>query len=143
VIKRLVRAARINPLGLDWRRFVVAVDPAGAVIGAGQVKPHPDGTRELASIVVRPKWRGRGVARAIIEQLMRESEPPLWLMCRSSLRGLYHRFGFGEVVEAGDMPPNFRRMRRLAGALEFLAQHGEYLAVMVWRARDADREREA
>ena len=53
-VKSLIRAVHINPLGLDWRRFVVAVDEEGAVIGCGQVKPHGDGTRELASIAVAP-----------------------------------------------------------------------------------------
>jgi N-acetylglutamate synthase-like GNAT family acetyltransferase len=53
-IKALVRVARINPLGLDWRRFVVALAENEVVIGCGQLKPHRDGSWELASIVVAP-----------------------------------------------------------------------------------------
>lgn len=132
IIREMIRAAHINPLGVDWRRFILAVDGNAEVIGCGQVKPHQDGTRELASIVVMEPWRGRGVARAIVERLMSEAGPPLWLTCRSALMPLYERFGFREVAPQEDQPPYFRRLRRLAGALEFLAGAGEYLAVMVW-----------
>jgi len=93
-IKALIRAARINPLGLDWRRFVVVPDGNGRVIGCGQIKPHRDGSWELASVVVAPTWRGQGVARAVIEHLLTGSPRPLWLTCVSPLVPFYTRFGF-------------------------------------------------
>ena len=71
-IRDLVHIGQINPTGLDWRRFLVAETGQGQVIGCGQVKPHRDGSRELASIVVHPAWRGQGVARAVIERLIHE-----------------------------------------------------------------------
>ena len=64
-IRRLTLQVRNNPAGLDWRRFVLAVTPEEALIGCGQVKPHGDGTQELASIAVVPSWRGRGGGGAI------------------------------------------------------------------------------
>lgn len=128
-IRALVRAVRINPTGLDWRRFIVAVTPQGEVIGCGQVKPHADGSRELASIAVQRAYRGRGVARAIIERLLADSPRPLYLMCRSSLGGLYERFGFHPVAP-GEMPTYFRRISRLAGLAGLLAREGETLLVM-------------
>jgi N-acetylglutamate synthase-like GNAT family acetyltransferase len=121
---------RINPSGLDWRRFIVAVDPSGALIGCGQVKPHGDGTRELASIAVVPPWRGRGVARAIVEHFQAAAGPPLWLTCASRLIPLYHRFGFVEAV--ADLPPYFRRLRRIARLILFVARTEDYLAIMRW-----------
>lgn len=127
-----MRAARINPLGLDWRGFLVAVDDRGTVIGCGQIKAHSDGVRELASIVVEEKWRGRGVARAVVDSLMGGVGPPLWLTCRSSLTGLYERFGFRETAADDDMPAHFRRLRRAARAFGLLVGSGEHLAVMVW-----------
>jgi N-acetylglutamate synthase-like GNAT family acetyltransferase len=69
-IKALIGQARLNPLGVNWRRFVVAVDESGTIIGCGQLKPHRDGSLGLASIVVAPIWRGQGVARAVIEHLL-------------------------------------------------------------------------
>jgi N-acetylglutamate synthase-like GNAT family acetyltransferase len=131
-IDRLVRSARINPIGLDWRRFLVAVDERNQVIGCGQVKLHRDGSRELASIVVLEAWRRRGVARRLIETLMDAHGPPLWLMCRSGLTPLYGKFGFRAVAPEEAQPPYFRRMRRLAKAFELFSGRGEHLAVMTW-----------
>jgi hypothetical protein len=51
-IRKLVLAGGINPSGLDWQRFFVAEDQAGKVIGCAQLKPHRDGSVELASLVV-------------------------------------------------------------------------------------------
>ncbi len=120
-IKSLVRAAQINPMGLDWRRFVVAVDENGAVIGCGQLKPHNDGSLELASIVVAPAWQGQGVARAVIEHLLDNSPRPLWLTCMSVLVPFYARFGFYEITALPEMPPHFRRVSRMFGLLARLS----------------------
>ncbi len=131
-IRTLIFRVGINPRGLDWRRFLLAVNKQDRVIGCGQVKPHADGSRELASIAVRPKVRRRGVASALIRMLMKENDPPLWLMCRSGLAGFYERFGFVIVGDPALMPRYFQRVHRMvtiAGRL--LPQEGR-LAVMVW-----------
>jgi amino-acid N-acetyltransferase len=120
-IKALVRAARINPLGLDWQRFIVALNENGVIIGCGQVKPHRDGSWELASIVVVPAWQGQGVARAIIEYLLSNSPSPLWLTCVSSLVPFYSRFGFCEVTALAEMPRYFRWVSRLFRLLAYLS----------------------
>jgi GNAT superfamily N-acetyltransferase len=111
-IRRLIRRVGINPLGLNWRRFLIAVDSGGRLVGCGQVKPHNDGTRELASIAVEPDWRGRGIAREIIETLMAENPPPLYLTCRADLEPLYNRFGF-RVLQPGEMERDLRRIWRM------------------------------
>ena len=80
-IKALIRDAGINPMGLKWERFWVAVDAAGNLIGCGQVKPHRDGSRELASIAVAREWRRQGIARELIEMLVEQHPLPLWLTC--------------------------------------------------------------
>ncbi|MBE2199504.1 MAG: GNAT family N-acetyltransferase [Anaerolinea sp.] len=120
-IKALVRAARINPLGLDWRRFVVALDEKGAVIGCGQIKPYRDGSWELASIAVTPAWRDQGVARAVIEHLLDSSPHPLWLTCVSPLVLFYTRFSFREVTNLAEMPPYFRWVGQLFRLLAYLS----------------------
>ena len=131
-INSLIRSVRINPTRLDWRRFAVAVDEEDALIGCGQVKPHRDGSRELSSLAVVENWRGRGVARALMEWLMAKHASPLWLTCRSSLVPLYERFGFREVQRTENQPPYFRRLRRLAETFQLLSSTNDYLAVMVW-----------
>ena len=128
-IHSLVSEARLNPMGIDWRRFRVAVDAGGKVIGCGQVKLHSDGSRELASIVVAAGSRRQGAARAIIERLLAENPGRLYLTCRSSLQPFYHRFGFQAVVE-DEMPPYFRRISFLFKLARRLLRLPESLAVM-------------
>jgi GNAT superfamily N-acetyltransferase len=121
-------------MGLDWRRFLVAQDEQGNLVGCGQVKTHRDGSRELASIAVVKAWRKQGVARAIIERLMADNPPPLWLTCHSPLIPLYEKFGFREVTAVHNMPPYFGRVKRLSGLFLYLAKTEGYLAVMVWES---------
>ena len=128
-IRSLVYAARINPTGLDWKRFMVALSPDGVIVGCGQVKPHRDGSSELASIVTVPTWRGNGVARAIIEHLIDTHPGPLYLTCRLSLQPLYEKFGFHAIGE-DEMPRYFRKLFRLAHLVGFIGLGKRRLLVM-------------
>jgi len=129
-IRELIHTVRINPTGLDWRRFLIAVGPEDEFVGCGQIKPHTDGSRELASIAVRPEFRGRGAARLIIEALLEhETSRPLYLMCRALLTPLYARFGFVNVGEP-DLPRYFRRLKRLEGLFNATAAPEDRLAIM-------------
>jgi len=113
-IKALIRLVRINPTSLDWKRFLVASSADGRLVACAQVKPHADGTLELASLAVRPAWSGRGLARRLVEQLLSQSPRPLYLTCRAPLGSFYEKFGF-RVLTRNEMPPYFRRLSRLAG----------------------------
>ena len=106
-ITELIHRVNINPTGLDWRRFIVAVDEADRLVGCGQVKPHRDGTRELASIAVQPEWQGQGIGRALIERLLAQNPPPLYLMCRANMEPYYRKFHF-QVVAPQEMPRSYR-----------------------------------
>lgn len=141
-IHQLVRAEKLNPTGLDWTRFLVAEDRQGRVVGCGQIKPHRDGTLEMASIVVEEELRGKGLGRRIIERLIDGIHQPLWLMCRSSLVPLYEQFEFEEVDADAEQPAYFRRVRRLASVYHFLKGTGEYLAVMCRPAQTAQHSDE-
>jgi len=128
-IKNLVRSAQINPTGLKWPRFVVAENDLGEVIGCGQIKPHRDGSFELASLVVAENYQGQGIARSLVAHLTSNHQDTLYLMCRSSLGEFYQKLGFTPVSEP-QMPPYFRRISRLASLVEFLQKEGETLLVM-------------
>jgi N-acetylglutamate synthase-like GNAT family acetyltransferase len=133
-ITRLIREARINPMGLKWLNFLLAVDTAtGQVVATGQIKLHGDGSRELASIATRPAHRGRGLAGEIIRRLIArytaESRAPLYLTCRSTLQTFYEPYGF-HVIGADEMPPYFRRIKRFVAFLERLSGMDETLLVM-------------
>ena len=131
-IKDLIRTSHINPMGLNWPRFVVAVTADHTIIGCGQVKPHRDGSRELASIAVTPDWRKQGIATVIISHLLATHTPPLWLTCSSKLIPFYQKFGFIEINEPAQITPYFRRMFRLSQWLIKLMKPDRYLAVMLW-----------
>jgi amino-acid N-acetyltransferase len=119
----------INPTGLDWKRFAVVVNERDEIIACGQIKPHGEGIQELASIAVRPEYRGQGFARMVIEALLTASPRPLYLMCRSSMGSLYEKFGFRALDDDG-MPRYFQRIKKLAGLADALMRTGESLLVM-------------
>lgn len=129
LIKDLVHSTGINPMGIDWKRFVVAVNAQEQVLGIGQIKQHGGDVLELASIAVFPEYRGQGVARAIIEHLVKDSPRPLYLMCQSSLGPLYEKFGFRGLAYE-EMPRYFQRISKLVGIVTTLAHRDERLLVM-------------
>ena len=128
-IKALINLVGINPTGLDWKRFIVAVDVGGQVISCGQLKPHGADILELASIGTLPEYRGQGIARAIIEELLRESPRPLYLMCIAHNGPMYEKFGF-KTIGNKDMPRYFQRIKRLFDVTDVFRRSNEELLVM-------------
>jgi predicted N-acetyltransferase YhbS len=126
----LIWRVGINPFGLNWRRFLVAVDGEDRVIGSGQIKPHGDGPRELASIAVQPEWQGQGIGREIIERLLSENPLPLYLTCRPRMAPYYERFGF-RVLSPEEMPSYFRRIYQVVSFFSRLAPGAGEMRVMV------------
>ena len=107
-IRRIIKAAGINPMSLNWPNFVVAED-GGAIVGIGQVKTHGDGSRELASIAVIPARQSHGIGGAIIKTLLARERGVVHLTCRRELQGYYERFGFTRLDPA-EFPRYFRRL---------------------------------
>jgi N-acetylglutamate synthase and related acetyltransferases len=128
-IKGLIHLVRINPMGLDWKRFIVAVDDRDELIGCGQIKPHGTEILELASIAVYPEHQGKGVGSAVIEHLLANNPRPLFLFCESSRGSLYEKFGFRRL-EYDEMPRYFQRISKLTGLATTLARREESLLVM-------------
>jgi GNAT superfamily N-acetyltransferase len=113
------------------------------LIGCGQIKPHRDGSRELASIAVQKGWRRQGIAAAIIQRLLADEPPPVWLTCMDRLVPFYEQFGFVEVKD-GDgrsLPRTFRFIRTIFKPIQKLSRIPGYLAIMVWPSRIADSRR--
>lgn len=128
-IRALIQEVGINRTGLDWRRFVVAVDDSGAMLGCAQLKPHGGGVVELASIAVQTGHRQRGIARALIEHLLSRAPRPLYLTCRSSLGSFYEKWGFRTITRV-EMPVYFQRLSLVAAAVFGLFVRDEHLLVM-------------
>ena len=114
-IDALIRTVGINPMGIKWPRFIVA-DENGRIVGAGQVKPHGDGVREVASIAVAPDRQGMGVGRAIVATLVSLEPAPLYLYCADHNESYYVQFGF-RALETVEMPSSLRRLHYVANTL--------------------------
>jgi amino-acid N-acetyltransferase len=100
-IRSLARRERVKPTGLDWPKFVVAVYD-GKIVGAVQLRKHPDGSRELGSLVVTPTFRGQGVAARLIESRLSDSTGRVFVITGKAHADYYGRWGFRRIrpVEA-------------------------------------------
>ena len=120
-IARMVRAAGLLPFGLDWPRFLVA-ERAGRIVGAGQLKLHRDGSREIASLAVLEGYRRRGIGSMLVRALLGQTDRPIFVICPAHLEVYYGRFGFRRAA-AKDLPPYFLAVAcaaRLVGLLRRL-----------------------
>src|SRR5260221_7817757 len=129
-IKEIIHAVQINPMDLKWPNFVLAVDQdSGAIVGTAQVKQHGDGSRELASIATVPSHRQQGIAHQLINHVLAQHPGKLYLTCLDTMESFYQEFGF-RTITTTEMTPYFRRMMRIAGALNFVSDEGRRLRVM-------------
>ena len=128
-IRQTVRDAGLFPFDIIWRRFIVAVDGDERIVGVGQIKPHFDGSFELASIAVLPDWQGKGVGKKVVRKLVRDFKRTHYLFCRIRLVSFYEQFGF-EKIESADMPFYFRTADLILNGGFRLFRRPEYLAIM-------------
>jgi putative flavoprotein involved in K+ transport len=110
-ITTMVRAARINPRGLQWPRFVVAEDE-GRIVGVAQIRHHPDGAHELASLVVDPQRRGERIASRMIENLLSDDHGRLYMVVDRPFAKQYERWGF-QPVGRKELPRSLSREYRI------------------------------
>lgn len=100
----MVWRERMNPLGLDPARFLVADDETSqnALLAIGQRRPLGDGADwEIASLVTAPAARGAGVGGALLAALVAAVPPGsrVWLTTIEPRVPFYQRHGF-EAVRA-------------------------------------------
>lgn len=133
-ITSMVHAARLNPVNVRWANFWVA--EAGArVVGACQLRPYADGSRELASLVVDSAYRRQGVGGRLVRQLLTLCPATIYLFCEDGLGSYYARFGFHQVGYEVLPPPLARlyvagRLVTCIGAL--LSRQKGRLIAMRW-----------
>lgn len=118
-ITQLVHGERLNPHGIGWANFVVAV-MGHTVVGAVQMRQHPDGSRELGSLVVSRAHRGRGIAGRLISALLARHAGTIHVITRDSNALHYRRWGFA-VIDPCDAPRAVRRNRLLGQTASVLA----------------------
>lgn len=128
-IKNLIHIVGINPSGLDWKRFIVALNAEGRVISCGQLKPHGTDILELASIATLPEYERKGLASVVILELLKSPARPLYLMCEEHNGSLYEKFGFRTIAE-DEMPKYFRRIKKLFKVADLVMRSGKDLLIM-------------
>ena len=96
---------------------VIAEDSAGLPIGAGRISSEG----KVGRIAVLGGWRGQGVGKAIMNELLRQAEREgmrhTYLHSQSSAAGFYLQFGYraeeDEFLEAGI--PHLKMVRTVDG----------------------------
>jgi N-acetylglutamate synthase-like GNAT family acetyltransferase len=106
-----IHQAKINPRNLRWQRFLVT-EENGKIVGIRQVKMHKQGTREVASGFVLPKYRRRGISVQLMNEILSRESGTLYLMCRDIRALYYEKFGFQKVDSKG-LPSNFHKEYRI------------------------------
>jgi amino-acid N-acetyltransferase len=96
-IRALVKRERLNPRGLDWPNFVVAVADQ-RIVGAVQLRRHADGARELGSLVVAEYARGRSIATRLINALLAPHGGPVQMITNALHANHYWRWGFQPIA---------------------------------------------
>ena len=92
-IRRLLGREHFDTRGVAVACFMVARNPAGAVVGCAQVKPVSR-ERVLSSVVVDPAARRQGIGKALVRALLAREPGAVFLMCIGSLIPYYQAFGF-------------------------------------------------
>jgi len=138
-ITTLVHSERLNPIDLDWRRFIVAVKHA-RVVGAVQLRRHFDGSRELGSLVVRTEMRGRGLAARLIDALLAGETGRVLMITRVAFARRYEHWGFRPIASTAAPLPILRNYAFgvLAGVVSMLTgRRPNRLVVLDRHARQA------
>jgi N-acetylglutamate synthase-like GNAT family acetyltransferase len=110
-ITAMIRRAGLNPAGLQWAHFTVA-EQAGRIVGVVQVRVHPDGARELASLAVASEFRGNGVATRLVDAVLRDETTEVYTLIDRRFVDHFQRWGF-ERVEVAQLPRSVRRVYRI------------------------------
>lgn len=105
-IEELVASVGGDLENLEAEQFVVALDSEQRVIGCGRLKPYP-GFCELASIAVKDAWRVSGVGQAVVSQLLRSHQGPVYLICEDDVVDFFRRFGF-DLIPRSEMLPGLQ-----------------------------------
>ena len=130
-IRQLIHLVGINPMSLDWRRFLVAVDSSGQLLGCGQLKPHGKELVELASIAVQPASSEPGHRACHHRTTAGTGRRGLctWSAGCNSVRSMKSGVSV-PVTRRDEMPAYFRRLSRLAGLFSSVTPEGDGMLVM-------------
>ena len=105
-IRRLVLTAKLDFTQLRWQQFWV-IEEEDKVIACAQLRDFTS-AQELGSLVVTPRWRGRGIGGYLTLHLIKQASKPLYLECLGTgLPDFYSRYGF-EVFTWQELPRSLK-----------------------------------
>ena len=90
------------------RDVVVVAEVDGVRVGMGRLVPAGDGACELGGMYVDDAYRGRGIARAIVDELIvRAASKDVYCVPFADLEALYAAAGFRRI-DAANVPEKIR-----------------------------------
>jgi ribosomal protein S18 acetylase RimI-like enzyme len=118
------RAELAGLLGARGRLLVAHL--GGESVGVGALKPLDDTTTEIKRMFVRPGSRGRGIGRALLEQLVDDAQDEHYETVRletlrfmTAAQAMYRAFGFAEVARFEGSETAGTPLEPLTIAMEF------------------------
>jgi amino-acid N-acetyltransferase len=96
-ILRLARGERVKPIGLRWPNFMIA-ERANELVGMVQLRQHPDGSRELGTLVVRRDSRQQGIAAMLIDALLAKENGRILMVTGTAHAHHYARWRFAPIA---------------------------------------------
>jgi len=85
-----------NIENISARQFLVAED-GNKIVGCVRIQ-NIKGYLKLASLVVLPNYRKRGIGRKLISEIINgNSKRPVYLFCNVKNKGFYEKFGFKKI----------------------------------------------
>jgi N-acetylglutamate synthase-like GNAT family acetyltransferase len=101
---------RVHFLASDLSRdFVVVAELDGAHAGLGRLVPAGEDACELGGMLVFEEFRGRGVARAIIDELLRNvGGRRVFCIPFAELEPIYAKAGFVKIEPDASLPEHVR-----------------------------------
>jgi ribosomal protein S18 acetylase RimI-like enzyme len=96
--------------------FILLAEIDNKLAGMVGLKKLSEGIAEIKRLYVRPAFRGKGLAQALLQQLINEAKSKNYSFIRlesdkfmKNAHQLYHSFGFKDIeqYEGGEAPPEF------------------------------------
>jgi N-acetylglutamate synthase-like GNAT family acetyltransferase len=91
-----IKEMQLDDTSMDYHQFIIA-ELNGEFAGFGRIKEYND-AKELCSLGVFPKYRGKGISRLLIKELKTKAViKPLHVV--TIIPALFKKFGFEEIIK--------------------------------------------
>ena len=102
LIVRYIKEFMLDDEGLEREQFIIA-RINNTLVGFGRLRQHPDCV-ELCTLGVLTEYRGKGIGKKLVEELIKRTSSKLYLVC--IIPGFFQKLDF-EIVK--EVPPSIVR----------------------------------